>query len=849
MMIKIIFVLFLAGNLSATLCPNYAIGIGKTKEEILQNSFIWLGSSKPGEQAYVLFRKEFTLASKIQKAELRIFADTRYILWINGQYVDRGPCRFDPKHPEYDILKVGRYLIKGENTVAILVHHYAINSFREWLDKSARMMHHNPGLTAFLTISYSSDKHQVFLTDSTWKGSAHTRFLPSSGSYASIPDNIDARLDTGDWTLAKFDDSKWENALKVSGDDWGKLTPRTIPLLRETAIFPLNISQAIADGKAGAEFRPIQSPFQLKLSKGNQVILDAGKVMQAYPVLNFSAADTSRIELSYATLLKQNKNIPFQEQFTNMNSRYIAKKGDQNYMGGDTYGFRYLIIKVLSGEITLKVVKVVERSYPFERRGSFTCSDELLNRLWNVCVNTVEACSEDAYVDCADRERAQWMADGYKMNYPVSRTVLAVQNDNGGYHYSDSRLLKNMLRVVALSQLPDGRVQPMRPSDYKAEDRHGVIDDYSCLFVQALREYTDRTGDLDFVREVWPQAKKVMDYFLNRKMGNGLIKANEFVYFDNPLINVNCEGATINGFIYGSLRDIAKLAGKLGFAGEKTRFTEEANQLYTSYNRELWNDKDRNYFAAIIDSEAATFTDIPPSFNVPYNGQLIQNRYVPPTAHAALMALYFNLVPDNRRELVIDYMLKCCRLKQMWWPYTSRYYLDVLYAENDPEKDRMALEYIRKSFGHMADYETGTTSEDWEKGSFVHESGSHPAYFLSNYVLGVRTEATENGLQLLIQPRLGDLKKAEGTVLCEFGEVQVKWESMANGNLNFYLSIPGKSSADVYLPVRHNINPISLLINGVKISDSQRLTCNGGGDGQYFRLNLSHGNYAGKIVY
>ena len=849
MVIKSLHVLVITGILLIGVCLNDVSGADKTQCQILQNSMIWLRSSRPGEQAYVVFRKEFILVNEIQDANLQIFADTRYMLWINGQYVERGPCRFDPKHPEYDVLKVGRYLVRGENTIAILVHHYAINSFTEWFDKSARMMYHNPGLTASLTIPDKPENSVLLVTDSSWKGSAHTRFLLSPGSYASVPDNIDARLDQGDWTLSSFDDSKWENASKINGEDWGKFTPRTIPLLRDREIIPLKISGAVVDEAPKEKSQSNLTTLPLKIGTGYQVIVDIGKVVQAYPVLDFNAADSSKLEFGYATLLDQNKGVPFQEQFTNMNSRYISKQGEQNYTSGDTYGFRYLIIKVLSGEITLNGVTVIERSYPFVRRGSFSSNDELLNWLWNTCVNTVEACSEDAYVDCADRERAQWMADGYKMNYPVSRTVLAVKDENGGYRYSDSRLLKNMLRVVALSQLPDGRVQPMRPSDYKPEDRHGVIDDYSCLFVQALREYTDRTGDLAFLKEVWPQAKKTMDYFIHRKMADGLIKANEFVYFDNPLINVNCEGATINGYIYGSLRDIARLADKLGYTVDQMRFTQEATKLYVAYNKLLWNENDLNYYAAIIGEKTEQFADNPPSFTVPYNGLLIKNKFVPPTAHAALMALNFNLVPDERRGQVMAYMLKCCQSKQMWWPYTSRYFLDVLFSENDPVKDQMAMDYIRNSFGHMAEYESGTTSEDWKKGSFVHESGSHPAYFLSNYVLGVRTELTEKGVQLIIQPRLGDLKKVEGTVLCEFGEVPVKWETLPNGNLNFSFSIPKKSTACVFLPLKPNVIPKSLTINRENQIKDSKLSGNGKIEDRYFRIKLSQGSYSGEINY
>lgn len=85
---------------------------------------VWVASVPTGRQAYVVFRKTFALAETPVAATLRIFADSRYILWINGHYVGRGPCRFDPKRPEYDVLDVTLHLQAGRNAVAVLVHHY-----------------------------------------------------------------------------------------------------------------------------------------------------------------------------------------------------------------------------------------------------------------------------------------------------------------------------------------------------------------------------------------------------------------------------------------------------------------------------------------------------------------------------------------------------------------------------------------------------------------------------------------------------------------------------------------------------------------------------------------------------
>jgi len=825
MIIRYALILLLVGILHS---HGWSAGLNKkerSKEEILQSSMIWLKSAKAGEQAYVVFRKELTLSDSIVNAKLHIFADTRYMLWINGQYVVRGPCRFDPKHPEYDIINVSRFLVKGVNTMAILVHHYAIGSFELWHDKNARMMDHEPGLTALLTVNYGNGKSKIIKTDKTWKASSGTRFRPSPGSYSSVPDRIDARLDDGDWTINAYDDSDWKNASVIDGSKWGNLTPRSIPLLKETNVTPLKLES-----------------LPRNMFKGDVFIVDAGKVVQAYSLLDFNASEGSKIELHHFNTKGSSTSFT-----ATMFDSYTAKSGVQHYISGDTYGFRYLAIQCSEGSVSLNNIQIIERKYPYERSGSFLSSDTLLNKLWETAVNTVEVCSEDALVDCADRERAQWMADGYKMNYPVSRVSLATTNENGTCQYADDRLLKNMLRHVALSQLNDGRVQPMRPSDYKTEDRHGVIDDYSCLFVQALREYYDRTSDSVFLEEMIPYANQAMDYFLKRTTTNGLINAGEFVYFDNPMINVKCEGATINAYIYGSLRDLAYLFGKLGNNDQKTHFQEAADKLYFDYNRLLWNGE--FYYSAVLNTSANIPADSPPSYTEPYKGGVIDGQFSPPTPHAALMALYYNLVPINQRPKVLSYLLKSSDEKQVWWPYTSRYYLDVLFQENKPEMDQHALDYIRNSFGHMSSYETGTTSEDWKGGSFVHESGSHPAWFMSAYVLGVRTEAIEGELRLIIQPRLCDLNKAEGKVLSEFGEVWVKWQKLSGMNLLFNFSIPEGGKAIVYLPVESSVTPANLTINGFRYIDNGKTVGEGKLEGRYFQLVIAGGQYSGEINY
>src|ERR1035437_5269725 len=95
----------------------------KLPGSILEKSFIWQrGEKNPlNEPLSIGFRKKIEISKMPEKAEMMIFADSRYLLWINGKYVERGPCRFDPKGPQYDLLDVKSYFAAGQNTIAIMV--------------------------------------------------------------------------------------------------------------------------------------------------------------------------------------------------------------------------------------------------------------------------------------------------------------------------------------------------------------------------------------------------------------------------------------------------------------------------------------------------------------------------------------------------------------------------------------------------------------------------------------------------------------------------------------------------------------------------------------------------------
>lgn len=749
----------------------------------LQGSFIWSPSVPTGQQAYVVFRKTFSLPEAPVSAALHLFADSRYLLWINGQYVERGPCRFLPAGPEYDTLDVTQFLRPGENVLAVLVHHYHDGKPAEKDEiLSGRILRHAPGLTALLQTRDSQGNTTTWSSDASWRVCPNTRFGPSGfQTVSSLSDNIDARRDPGDWTAPAFDDSTWETAAAINGNQWGPLRARRTPRLRETEIRPLFAIQRTHEGvcerlaqQAEAAKPELASMFPLEMATGDELVIDAGRFVQAYSEVTLEAEEGSQLELRYAQRFFVNgkpEGMPSVEP-----SRYTARQGRQVYTSGDTFGCKYVVLRCTAGSLRLLQFRLVNRLYPFDVVGAFRCSDRLLNDLWQIGVNTILTCSEDAYVDCATRERDEWLGDGVLVSYPISRLTMAGPRPDGSPYWSDPRLLGNLLRHIGQSTYPDGRVKARPP---EGSDIHSYIEDYACLWIQGLRTWLDNTGDLELVREMWPVVQGQLQWFLERRTERGLVRAREFVFPNNPLGYQVCEGTTLNAFVVRALADASLLAQRLGDPAREREYAEASRSLREALNAQLW------------DEAAGT-----------YSGGIKEETKTAPTLHAAVIALYFEVVPPERRPHVERWVLANLRTKEKeFQPFQYAYAFEVLARMHSDEADRQALDVMRRRWAKMTTFETKTTWEGFGPDECCHDMGSPPTLYLSRHVLGIGVEGPVAERRLAIEPHLGDLESAEGIVVTEFGPVPVQWNRSANGNLRFALEIPAGVQGRLALPL------------------------------------------------
>ncbi len=699
------------------------------------------------QSCFVAFRKGFSLAEAPVDAKVSIFADVRYMLWINGEYVLRGPARFNPKGPEYDTDDVKSYLHAGENDIVALV----------MADQSnGKMMHHAPGLTLNLDVSGAQENHTVISTDETWKWSAQTRYRNPVVNWGNEMDRIDSTVEDGDWTLQNYNDSTWKTAVKIDGSPWGPLSVRRIPLLRET-VLPVKLGD---------------KDFPVTISAGQQVHFALDRFVQAYTVLDFEADPNTTFELPYAKI------------------SYKAKAGRQLYLSSDTHGFMDGDIKVTSGKITVYSFHPVERIYPFECIGSFESSDPYLDKLWGICTHSLQVMSEDAYVDCSDRERTEWM-DNTPPDFDVTRTAMAGPGENGAKIYADPRLLAELLRRTALTLQPQGWVKAHTCSD--RFDIHAKMEDRACDWVQGARAYFESTGDAAPICEIWPALVSQMQYFLDRRSVRGLVIGREWVIWGNPMGYQTCEGTGLNSFVYKALVDAAYLAKVIGKTDDATKFDQASRDLAEAVNKVLWDEQDGTYYSGYETSPA----EMPPGVTNRKLPLTVENNLIAPTAYPALFALDQEIVPPERREKVTKYLLAQPDPKGRIMFYY--YYFKQLYAQNQPDLDKHVLDLLRQKWSAQVNWPWQTTWEDFGGGSKAHCYGMYPAYFLSAYVLGVRLDGPAADKHILINPRLGDLTRAEGTVVTEFGPVPVSWNS-APDRLDFKFTVPDGVSATLQLP-------------------------------------------------
>ncbi|HTV21048.1 MAG TPA: alpha-L-rhamnosidase C-terminal domain-containing protein [Polyangiaceae bacterium] len=210
----------------------------------LDPTFVWADASGEGRAQVVWFRRDLELDAAPDEASLQLFADSRYLLFVNGSVVASGPARFYPERPEYDSVDLKRWLRVGHNTLAVQVLSFGTASFQ---------LRRHPGAFAAWGSVRTGERRLDLGTPGDWRCARDGGYDSSAPrlSFAMPPIEVyDARRADVDFLGGAPRDGNgagWTAPTPLAiRDAWGALAPRSIPALTADWIAPKRLLTAFA---------------------------------------------------------------------------------------------------------------------------------------------------------------------------------------------------------------------------------------------------------------------------------------------------------------------------------------------------------------------------------------------------------------------------------------------------------------------------------------------------------------------------------------------------------------------------------------------------------------------------
>jgi hypothetical protein len=413
--------------------------------------------------------------------------------------------------------------------------------------------------------------------------------------------------------------------------------------------------------------------------------------------------------------------------------------------------------------------------------GSFESSDLKLNKIWAQSVQTAQdmLAPGNLTTDWAGRPCAiavpVVILDGtYRDRCPYigDESVIDATLDASTPHFDVQR---GMLDWFAAHQLSNGSI-PSSP----IFSGQLVLTDYNGYWLQTLYRYALYSGDLGLVQQVWPNVRRLLDWYAARTGRSGLF-VNDLDHLDYGFIRRHGDVvAYFNAQYVLALREAVKLARWMGYRSDAMLWETRANDVSRVFTAAFWDPHAGAFRDTTIDSAAH-----------PQDGNafaILSGLATPDQAKSALAYLwshnarsYGNTITDSASW---DDHAWGYQSSERVYPFMSYYEVLARFAGGD---DYGAVDLIRREWGYML--ANGPQSTMWETiGAFGGppfdltpswdagwSSGAAPA--LTDYVLGV--QPTSPGFATFtVKPHPETLTSASGTVPTPHGDISVSWKAI-----------------------------------------------------------------------
>ena len=707
--------------------PEYSV-ISTEEKTDWNAKWIWDKQNSAEKNVWMCFNKKVSFEKVPEELIAYISADSKYWLYINGETVvfegsvKRGP---DENSGYYDSIDIASYLKEGENSICALV----------WFwDNETSYSYCSSGQGGFL-FEAINDGISI-ISDKSWKVKRNSAYVDS----ALYPPNyrlpeysiyFDARKDIGNWMNEAYDVSSWENATEyaVGGEGaYGKLYPRGIPFLMDYGLKNYENSKDYENYTVNKLF-------------GEKITVDIPYNAQLTPCLKITAPAGKKIRITTENTL-----------IGAVSATYITKEGEQEFEALGWFNGEHITYKIPRG-VTVVSLMYRETGYDSSFCGDFKCDDEFLNSLWQKSLRTLYVTMRDNFMDCPDRERAQWWGD------VTSEMIMTMYSMD-----SNSYLLYQKGVQAMLSHVDNTKVlQTVVP----------ISGDYFELPVQQLAgivgflTYYEYTGDKAFIEKVYDAS---LNYLKLWEIGENNLVIHRSGSWDWADWGKKADMTAIeNAWVYYALSATEKMAELLGKDEDISFITGRKDTIAKGY-KTLWTE-----------------------------GGFKSKDAKKPDDRANALAVLSSLAEKEQYNTITNVLTTAKNSS----PYMEYYVLEALckMGKYEAAKDR-----IKDRYEGMMSEDYSTLWEFWDswRGTKNHAWSGGPLVIMSKYFAGIMPlEAGYEKVKIEPQYTLSD--SINCTVPSVKGLITLGYEKVSEVYI-INLSLPQDMKAVLYVPANAVVN-------------------------------------------
>jgi hypothetical protein len=716
------------------------------------------------------FRKEFKVEKKIARAYAFVSGLGQYELYINGNKIgDRflSPGWSDyRKSCFYNTYEVTEDLKQGLNSIGAIVGNGFYNINRERYRKLV-IAYGAPKMILKLEIQYNDGSKDVVVSDESWRTS------PSPVTFTSIygGEDYNANLEQKGWDMPGFKDDSWKNVLLVK-EPAGILRPETDYPVKVSEILDYKKIYSGKDSVFIYDFRQNASGIikvKIKGRKGQEIRFTPGELLGEDSLVTQEATGKP---FYFSYILKGDNEEIWMPRFTYYGFRYVQVSG--------------AVPNLYPNQGNLPVIKELHflhtrNSSP--ETGSFKCSNELFNSIYELIKWSIKSNLASVATDCPTREKLGWLEQSHLMGNSVK------------FIYDIHNLYNKVIDDMMEAQLENGLVPDIAPEYVPFVEGFRDSPEWGSACIILPWDMYQWYGDKEVVRKAYQMMKRYLKY-LNGMSDKHILSHGLGDWYDlGPKFpgeaQLTPKAVTATSIFFYDAKLLGMMAQLIGVKEDAVEYSKMAEEIRMAFNSKFFN----------------------PVTKVYSTGSQTANS----------MPLFFGMVDDSIKREVINNLINSINKNDNALTAGDIGYRYLLRTLEEAGQSQLIFDMNSKTdvpgYGYQLSKGATSLTESWAALKYVsndHMMLGHLMEWFYSGIGGIRqVPGSSSYSKVIINPQLvGDLTWAETTYKTIHGEITCNWKREKN-NILMNIKIPVNCSAIVSIP---QTNPDYIFENEILIN-------------------------------